>query len=406
MDKTPRQAGPSTLRTARAWTVHAAQLLTALATAATLAACQRGSDVATVPTIAPPTVNGQVITFAAASPQLKVLRSAEVTALTETTLELPGRVAWDETRTSRLLAPVGGRIVSLDVQPGQAVQAGQVLARLSAPDYGQAQADAAKAAADAQQARQTLSRATELLAAGAIAQRDLEAAQADAARSQAEQLRAQARLAGYGGGVSVDQRFALRSPVRGIVVERNATLNQEFRPDQGGPGTPTLFTVTDPTRVWIWFDVPEGQAARVRLGQTLDVRVDGTDPGAAPRSARIEQVADALDPATRSLRVRVALANADRSLKAEMFVRGLLHLPAATPQPLIDADAAVLIRGQRYVFVQTSEGRYERRPVRVFEAGPGRLQVLEGLRVGERVVTQGALLLQQVIGSAEKESGA
>jgi len=378
----------------------------ALATAMllSLSACQHDAQATVAAPLAPPQVQGQTIRFAAGSPQLKVLQTAAVEALSEHTLELPGRVAWDESRTSRVLAPVAGRILSLQVQPGQTVQAGQVLARLSAPEYGQAQADAARAAADTHQAAQALARATELLAAGAIAQRDLEAAQADAQRAQAEQARAQARLAGYGGGTAVDQRFDLRSPTRGVVVERNANVGQEFRPDQAGPGVPALYTVTDPTRVWLWFDVPESEAARVRLGQTLDVHCEAWADG--PHSARIEQVADALDPQTRSLRVRVSLANADRALKGEMYLRGVLHLPSASAQPAIAADAAVLIRGQHYVFVQQAEGRFERRAVRVVEAGPGRLQVLQGLTTGERVVTQGALLLQQVVAAANTGAGA
>ena len=149
--------------------------------------------------------------------------------------------------------------------------------------------------------------------------------------------------------------------------------------------------MTDPTRVWVWFDVPEGQAAQVRLGQQIDVRLDNE----TLLTAKVEQVSDALDPATRSLRLRASLLNADRRLKGEMFVRGQLHLPPAAAQPVIPADAALLIRGQHVVFVQQAEGRFERRAVRVLESGPGELQVLDGLKVGERVVTQGALMLQQ-----------
>lgn len=364
-----------------------------------LSACEREAQADAVPPLAPPEVQGETVQFRLASPQLKVLQVATVAAVNERMLELPGRVVWDETRTARVLAPLAGRIQRIEVQLGQPVKAGQALALLSAPEFGQAQADAARAAADAQQARQALARARELLDVGAVAARDLEAAQADAQRAQAEEARAQARLAGYGGGAAVNQQYTLKSPVAGTVVERNALLGQEYRPEQPAQ---SLFVITDPARVWVLFDVPEGEAAQVRPGQVVEVQLDN----GAPLTAKVEQVADALDPQTRALRVRASLANPDRRMKGEMFVRGVLHLPADAAQPSIDADAAVLIRGRHYVFVQQAEGRFERRAVRVLEAGPGSLKVLEGLKPGERIVVQGALLLQQALAAGSTGAGA
>lgn len=377
--------------------LHAAAAL--LVAVLVLPACSRHDDASAVAPIAPPDVKGETLQFKPDSPQLKVLQVAPAQGAAERLLELPGRVAWDETRTVRLVAPLAGRVQRLAAQPGDSVKAGQLLALLSAPDFGQAQADAARAQADAQQADKALARARELLDAGAIAARELEAAQADAQRAQAESARTRARLAAWGGGQAVDQQYALKSPLGGVVVERNALLGQEVRTDGAGDA---LFVVTDPSRVWVLFDVPESEAPRVRLGQSVEVRVDGSEP----RTARVEQVADALDAQRRALRVRVSLPNAERTLKGEMFVRGILHLPADAAQPVIPADAALLIRGRYVVFVQTGQGRFERRPVKALEAGPGQVRVLEGLLPGEQVVVQGALLLQQALAVSSPGAGA
>lgn len=364
-----------------------------LAVLSLLTACSPHETAAPSP-IAPPEVHGETLQFKPDSPQLKVLQVRPAQGVAERLLELRGRVAWDETRTARLVAPVAGRVQRLAAQPGDAVKAGQLLALLSAPDFGQAQSDAARAQADAQQADKALTRARELVDAGAIATRELETAQADAQRAQAEAARTRARLAAWGGGAAVDQQYALKSPLAGVVVERNALLGQELRAD--GPADSALFVVTDPSRVWVLFDVPESEASRVRLGQTVDVRMEGAEP----RSARVELVADALDAQRRALRIRASLPNPDRVLKGEMFVRGVLHLPADAAQPLIPADAALLILGRQVVFVQTAEGRFERRAVKALEAGPGQVRVVEGLKPGESVVVQGALLLQQALAAA------
>ncbi len=383
-----------------------ATLLLTMLLLSVLVACGKGGDGNTAPVIAPPAVQGDTLQFASNSPQLAVLQVSEVKTQTEQEVELTGRVVWDETRTTRIFAPVAGRIVSLDAMPGQTVRVGQVLARLSAPDVGQAQADAARAAADAQQAERSLARARELEAAGAIPHRELETAEADQQRARAELARALARMRSLGaansaaqaGEPSVDQQYALRSPVAGVVVERNANPGQEFRPDQAGPGVPPLFTVSDPNKVWVQFEVPEGQAPKLHPGQRIDIRIDALPE--AMREARIEWVADTLDAQSRTLRVRVSLPNNDRSLKAEMFVRGVLHLPTSAPQPVVPTDATVFIQGRHYVFVELAPGQFKRKAVQALESGVGQMTIENGLAGGERVVTRGALMLQQVLTGA------
>jgi cobalt-zinc-cadmium efflux system membrane fusion protein len=363
-----------------------------------LSACH--APEAEAPKIAPPVVQAQSILYSASSPQLAVIKTFKVQVQAQRDIELTGRLGWDEDHTSRITAPVAGRVLRLDVQPGQAVSNGHVLAKLSSPDFGQAQADAARARADVLQAQRALDRARELEAAGAMARRELEAAQADRDRAGAEQARSEARLAGYGNATSgSDQLFALRSPIDGWVVERNANIGQEVRPDQSGPGVPALFVISDPRRLWVNFDVPEGLAGQVRPGVSIDLRLDAL-PTRATTATQVIQVADSLDPQTRTLRVRAALPNPDRSLKAEMFVHGTLHLNTAEPQPMIPSHAVVLVEGKHYVFVQTEPGHFTRREIQAEDAGIAQIRVRSGLKADEHIVTEGSLMLQQVLANA------
>jgi len=354
-----------------------------------------------------PTIQGMLIRFADKSPQLDVIRIEAVKVSDRRDIDLPGRISWDEEHTSRVLAPLAGRITRLDVQPGQAVRAGQPLAHLNSPDLGQAEADVARARADAVQSAKALERVRELEAAGAMARRDLEAAQADQARTQAELRRAEARLQGLGHSETTvgmhdsakgeAQSYALRSPISGWVVERNANIGQEFRPDQqGGPGSSALFTISDPRKLWVQFEVPEGLSTRMSLGMPIEVRIDAL-PDQAAVTTRVAQVADSLDAQTRTLRVRVDLPNPERRLKAEMFVHGLLRLPTAQPEVEIPASAAVLIQGKHQVFLRTAPGQFERRAVQAEESGIGRLRVRSGLKAGDELAVEGALMLQQLI---------
>ncbi len=361
-----------------------------------LTACHRAPE---AQSIAPPVVQDASVRFAAGSPQLALLRSEAVAQQHTETLRLPARVVWDETRTVRISAPLAGRIVRLLAQPGDPVKAGAALALMASPDLGQAQADARRAETDFALAEKNIARASALHEHGVIALKELQLAQADRERAEAERERARARLKLYGASAQVDQEFTLRSPIAGVVVERNANPGQEVRPDQAQPGTPALFVVSDPTHLWVQIDAPESAVGALRAGEVLQLSSPLLGEKTLP--ARIQAVSDFFDPQSRTVRVRAAADNPGRALKAEMYVGaeldvdrgGFVRVPAA----------AVLLNGNhQYVFVDEGSGVFRRQAVRAEEAGFGSMRVREGLSGGEKVVTEGGLLLMQLFGSARQ----
>ncbi|MBB1257146.1 efflux RND transporter periplasmic adaptor subunit, partial [Streptomyces sp. OF3] len=159
---------------------------------------------------------GQIL-FPAGSRQLDVLRSELVTAGASASLQLPGRVVWDETRSSALRTPLAGQVARIEAQPGQKVKAGQVIAWITSPEFGQAQAEGVRGRAELQLARRELDRTRELHAAGVASGRELDEAEASFAGSQADHARATAFARAYGNGQHVDQRLPLRAPIDGVL---------------------------------------------------------------------------------------------------------------------------------------------------------------------------------------------
>ncbi|TXF10779.1 efflux RND transporter periplasmic adaptor subunit [Pelomicrobium methylotrophicum] len=367
------------------------KLALSLCLALLLVACGRpGASVAE----GAPKLEGERIVFPTDSPQKKLLVSTPVEAAHHETLSLNGRLTWDESHTVRVFAPLGGQVVRLVAQPGQSVKAGDALAVIASPDFGQAQAEAARAQVDYALAEKALNRAIELHEHGIIAEKDLQQAQADYERARAERERTARRARLYGGGTAVHQQFVLRAPIAGTVVERNINPGQEVRPDQALPGNPALFVISDPRRLWVQLEIPEAALRHVRPG--VSFRLRSPVLGEEMLTGRIEWVADSLDPVTRTMRARGTVSNADRRLKAEMFVTADLDI-AADQTPRVPATAVILLGNQQYVFIDEGDGRYVRRKIVAEEAGLGRMRVREGLRVGDKVVTDGALLLQQLI---------
>ena len=365
-----------------------------------LAACKEAPAPTAAPEPAAPIVQGGQLRFPPNHPQLALLTTVAAAPPGRINIELPARLVWNEERTQRIVASFAGRVAHIDVDAGQSVKAGAVLARLASPDFGAAQADAAKARVDAGLTQKALARQRELLDAGITARKDFDQAEADAQRASAELSRAQNRVAMYGGGAGVDQQLALRATLAGVVVERNLNPGQELRPDQGGPGVPPLVVISDPTSLWVQIDARESEVGTLRPGAAFTLLV----PALTDRTfeGRVTTVADAIDPATRTVKIRGLVANPERLLRAEMLATARFErsLGAGVAVPA----QAIALRGARHiVFVQSAPGVFEPREVKLSYQGATQAVVSQGLEVGERVVSDNLLLLARQFRLAQEE---
>ncbi|MBI3376711.1 MAG: efflux RND transporter periplasmic adaptor subunit [Betaproteobacteria bacterium] len=345
-------------------------------------------------TMVAPQVDRDTVVFPAQSLQRQSITTEAVRPRRNLMLRFTGRLVWNEDRTVRVFSPFAGRVLRIDVRPGDVVRAGQTLALVAAPELGQAQSEARRSEQDLLLAQKNVARVTELHANGVAPTKDLQAAQADLARAEAERSRTLARLKLYGGAPdAVDQQLLLRSPIAGVVVERNLNPGQELRPEQPTPGN-GLFVVSDPSRLWFSLDVAESDLGAVRPGAEVLLRSALT--GSTPVTGRIAHIADSVDPQTRTVKARGTVDNADRRLKAEMFITAELTVPEV--QGLLVPTKAVYLRGdEHYVFVEAGEGRFQRRRVRLGPSSVGDQVVLEGLVATDKVVVDGNLQLERLV---------
>lgn len=363
-----------------------------------VAGCGHKAD---APEEAKPGVAGDIITFPATSPALKNIEVAKVVGPQDRELNIPGRLVWDEDRTVRVFTPFAGRVSKLVANVGDKVVQGQVLAELQSPDFAAAQADARKAQSMLTLSRQALSRVKELAANGVAAGKDLQQSEADFANATAEANRAQARLKLYGNSQNVDQRFNLVSPVAGVVVERNLNPGQELRPDQ--PGAPQ-FVVTDPGRLWVQLDAAEADLKQLK--PDAPIMISSNQYPDDSFAGEIKQIADYIDPISRTLKIRGVVPNQDRRLKAEMFVNARIAL-TKSEYPTVPEKAVFLEGIRRFVFIKTGSEKFTRRGIKVVMdstntvAAQNGLKVLSGLQEGDEVVVSGNLFMQQMIASAQ-----
>jgi len=329
-----------------------------------------------------------------------------------------GKVLVPEDRVA-VIGPVNaGRIVRLFAGQGSRVQKGQKLADLESADIDQAEADYLKALADYENARRSsaaeirLAQAnydrTKLLYEKTItagknlqtAEHDLEVAKAagessvNGAKATLTAARRHLLILGLSSSTidSLPKKpdlaavFSLNSPIAGTVIERNATVGASVGTDSN------LFKIIDLSRVWIDANVFEKDLARVRMGQEVKVNLPAL-PGST-YTGRVILIDSVVDPETRTIKVRTEVANPDSRLKPDMFanveiVTDLNRSAISVPQTAVLNDG-----GKTVVFVAEGNG-YQKREVHTGIQNGDRLEIVEGLSAGEKVVVKGNYLLLQ-----------
>jgi RND family efflux transporter MFP subunit len=184
------------------------------------------------------------------------------------------------------------------------------------------------------------------------------------------------------------------SPLTGTVIDRKVTEGQFVQPDS----TP-MMTVADLSTVWVMGEIFERDLPLAAVGRPAVVTVSAY-PG-VEFQGRVDYISEAIDPTTRTAKVRIVVPNPGSRLKVEMFASVSLGVAGAEHVLTIPSSAAFIEGGQTWVYVSAGPNQFVRRPVKLSEDSSGVRRVLDGLRDGEQVVVDGGLLLR-----AEEELGA
>ncbi|WP_231886504.1 efflux RND transporter periplasmic adaptor subunit [Methylomonas methanica] len=331
-----------------------------------------------------------------ASPALlKLLSIAEVKpGEVGESLNLSARVELDQHRVARIGASVTGRITEINAMLGQAVKKGERLALLNSTELGKAQSDYLKAASQVNLRRITVKRAERLLESGVIAEAEFQERQsvlteADVdLRAASDQLRvmgmSEADLKRLDKQRSIHSFSPVTASIDGVVIERNVAIGQVVQPAD------SLYTVADLSQLWLVAEIPEQQAHWARQGDQAFAEVPAL-PGQEV-SGKLIYVADMVDSDTRTVTVRMALANPHRLFKPQMLATLKISKPGS--QTLIVPSQAVVRENDKdFVFVDTGSARFELRPVRLGREEAQKRPLLEGLKAGEKIVVGGAFHL-------------
>lgn len=299
----------------------------------------------------------------------------------------------------QVTAPFSGRIAASASLPvvGQAVSQGQPLASLIPPtpapaDFPSLELALSEAKSEAGLATHDRERLERLLKVGAIPAWRVHHAEAAEVQATARLKAAQDRLNQYkftreaDGLPSSESLFLLRAPITGIVTEVKGIAGANIA--QGD----TLLRIVAVDRVYMIANVPESEAYRITKPTGAEVELPG-EARTVP-AGRLVSVSRWIDPASRTLSVIYEANNAERKLAIGQAVPVRLFLSQTSKTVAIPEGAVVDDGGRPVIFVQMEGESFARRPVRLGMRAAGYVQVLEGVRASERVVTRGAYLIR------------
>jgi cobalt-zinc-cadmium efflux system membrane fusion protein len=263
-------------------------------------------------------------------------------------------------------------------------------------DLGVAEGDYLKAGARLHEAELAHARAKELYENKAVSLAELQRREAAMKTVRAELRETKNRLELLGvpreeidrldRELTIRADVPLRAPFDGRVIMRNLTRGEVVETSQ------KLFTVADLSDVWVIANVPEKDVAFIRKDQTVEM-VAAAYPHAL-FSGIVTYVGDVLDPATRTMRVRITAPNPGRVLKPEMFA--LVRIYADMESAALTVPLAAIQTGStgKIVFIERADGEFEVRPVRMGEEYGDTVVILDGVRDGERIVAGGSFALK------------
>jgi cobalt-zinc-cadmium efflux system membrane fusion protein len=350
------------------------------------------------PAAGPPAPPG---TFRATAQQLKTLTFETVALHGFVSEELTeGKIAVNADRATPLFSPFSGRVLRVIAGLGDTVKQGAPLATIEASEFVQAQNDLSTAAAQIKLARINETRKHALYDAKGGSLQDWQQAQSDltaattayaAVRNRLRILgRSEAEITALESAQTIDPVATLSAPISGVVVDRQLGPGQYL---QAASGTP-VYTIADPSNVWLLANVRETDAGLVHLGQAVEVHVLAYPK--RPFKARVTYVAAELDPTTHRLPVRAEIDNRDGALKPEMFATFRILTGDSAEAPAVPEGAVVYEGNAAHVWVAAGEGLLAYRAIRTGRSNDGLVEVLDGLKPGERVVTKGGLFIDQV----------
>lgn len=315
---------------------------------------------------------------------------AEVTIQTvESELTLTGKINFNEDKVARVFPLAGGFVRDLNVELGDHVMKGQVMAIIRSPEIAGFAKEGTQAESQVRVAEKNAQVATELYKGGNISEVELINSQKELENAKGELARIQAVLDMYSAGSG--SVYPIKSPVSGVIVQKNIALNMELRTEDISP----VFIVGDLDYVWVMANIYESDIPKIKEGYDTEVTTISY-PDKIFRG-KIDKIFSLIDPESKVVKARVTLKNENFELKPEMFANVKVSYQEPVKKLTIPAEALIFDKSRYFVMVYKADDDIETREVVVYKDTGKLIYIDSGLKEGEKVMTKFQLLVYDAL---------
>jgi len=307
-------------------------------------------------------------------------------------VEAVGTVDFNAEHVVAVGARLRGLISRVHRFEGDAVKAGEMLARVESAELGEAQARVSMLDAEREAAQLNAQREEKLAARSLTTAREVEMASVAARKATLLLAAAKQKVSALGGSTRASERalgsHELRSPIEGTVVQRNVA------PGQFIEGQLVAFKVANLDHLWIELDVFERNLHRIHVGDHAELKPLSGNAGML--EGKVAKVASNIDQETHSAKVRIEVENRDRRLRVGQAVKATIHCNGGklAPRPLIPTRAITFVDGKPRVFVAVGPHAVRVTPVLLGANDGDETEIMDGVGETDEVVTDGAFALK------------
>lgn len=304
-------------------------------------------------------------------------------------VRLFGKIAADNSKTAQVYPVVGGVVTSINVELGDYLKEGQVMATIQSSEVAQFQKERLDALSEVAVAEKNLAVANDLFKGKLNSERDVAVAEKELENARAELARVNEIYKIYnlkGGSV-----YNVVAPISGFVISKRINQNEQLPSDLAEP----LFSIAEINEVWALANVNESDIATVKVG--VDAAVKTLAFPNEVFKGRIDKVFNAIDPETRSIKARVKIPNADFRLKPEMNCTVAVHYTESDSMAAVSSSAVIFDKSKNWVMVFKDKHNIETRMVSVYRQLGDVTYIRSGISPGETVITRNSLLVYDAI---------
>ncbi len=289
---------------------------------------------------------------------------------------------------AEIAPPFDGRVSKSFVKLGQKVNAGAPVFELNSAEFSEAVKSYFQSLQTRKMKESNLKRQRDLVKNGVGVPKELEEAETDyeVALKDYENAMANLKMLNINPDeISMGEALKVVSPISGEVVQTNMVIGQYVKSDAA-----PLAVVAELSQVWVVAQVKEKYISSIRPDDNVEIRTDADPEQVVP--GRVSHISELLDEETRSIQVLITCDNKDRKLKPGMFTS--VHFINTPKESIVIPSTALLQKeDESYVFVEEGKGKYMKREVKASTANQHETLVVEGLKTGDVIVSEGGIYL-------------